>query len=90
MSYPRVSFSQKRISSDIVAHVFQKNGNRPFAGQGYVTMSIIKIGGSTKWLLVARNGKSMMKLVGLPILRPLLLKHEILWQFENQPSHTNP
>ena len=25
--------------------------NRPFAGQGHVTMSIIKIGGGTKWLL---------------------------------------
>ena len=29
--------------------------------------------------MVARNGKGMMKLVRLPILRPLLLKREILW-----------
>ena len=27
-----------------------KTRNGPFAGQGHVTMSIIKIGDSTKWL----------------------------------------
>ena len=41
-----------------------------------MTMSILKIDVSTK--MVARNGKSMVKLVRLPILRPLLLKREIL------------
>ena len=53
--------------------------------------------------MVARNGKSMIKLVRLPILRPLLVKREILWWLENSkilkdlyswvarpPSHTNP
>ena len=48
--------------------------NKPFAGQGHVTMSIIKIGGSTK----CKNEKSMMKLVRVLILRLLLLKREIL------------
>ena len=33
--------------------------------------------------MVAKNGKSMMKLVRLPILRPMLLKPEILWLFGN-------
>ena len=33
--------------------------------------------------MVARNGKNMMKLVKLSILRPLLLKREISWQFES-------
>ena len=33
--------------------------------------------------MVARNEKSMLKLVSLPILSPLLLKREILWTFEN-------
>ena len=33
--------------------------------------------------MVARNEKSMMKKERLPILRPLLLKREILWWFEN-------
>ena len=32
--------------------------------------------------MVARNGKSMMILVKLPILRPLLLRREILWWLE--------
>ena len=32
--------------------------------------------------MVARNEKSIMKLTRLPILRPLLLKREILWRFE--------
>ena len=36
--------------------------------------------------MVARNGKSMMKLARLPILRPLLLKHEILWWFESSKN----
>ena len=39
-------------------------------------------GGSNKnrwwYKMAARNGKSMMKLVMLPILRPLLFKGEIL------------
>ena len=33
--------------------------------------------------MVARNKKSMMKLVKLPIFRPLLLKREILLKFES-------
>ena len=36
--------------------------------------------------MVAKNGKSMMELVRLPILRPLLLKGEIIWQFERHSS----
>ena len=36
--------------------------------------------------MIARNGKRMIKLVRLPILRPLLLKREILWQFENSKN----
>ena len=42
-----------------------------------MTMLIIKIGG---------NEKSMKKLVRLLILRPLLLKGEILWWFENSKN----
>ena len=37
--------------------------------------------------MVARNGKSMMKLVRLPILWPLLFKREILWWFENEKKN---
>ena len=33
--------------------------------------------------MFARNGKGMMKLVRLTILRSLLLKREILWLFES-------
>ena len=53
--------------------------------------------------MVSRNENSMMKLVRLPILRPLLLKCGILIRFESlktlkdlygcqvlSPSHTNP
>ena len=47
--------------------------NRLFIGQGNETISIIKIGVSAK-IMVARNEKSRIKLVRLPILRPLLLK----------------
>ena len=53
-----------------------------------MTMSIIKISGSTK------NEKSMMKLVRLAIFRPLLLKCEILGKFDSLKNlkdlYTNP
>ena len=52
---------------------FSEGNNRPFAGKG-----------KNRWYkMVARIGKSVMKLVKLPILRPLLLlKREILWKFK--------
>ena len=34
----------------------------------------------------ARNEKSMMKLVQLPIFRPILRKREFLWWFENSKN----
>ena len=45
--------------------------DRLFARQGHVTMSIIK--NKCKYKMVARNEKSVIKLVRLPILRLLLL-----------------
>ena len=64
--------------------------NRPFAGQSHVTMSIVKIGVSTKWLPEMRRGCQ----VTLSIFRPLLCA--ILWKFEKFKGfvrlggHTNP
>ena len=36
--------------------------------------------------MVTRNGKSMLKLVTLLILKPLFLKREILWYFESSKN----
>ena len=35
----------------------KKDANRPFAGPGHVTMSIMKIGGSSKWLPEMKRGE---------------------------------
>ena len=45
-----------------------------------MTVSIIKSGYGTKR---TRNGKNVVKLVRLSILRPLMFKCEILWQYES-------
>ena len=50
-----------------------------------MTMSIITIGGDTKWLPEIKRA-FMMKLVRLPIYRPLLLNFEILCRFENSKN----
>ena len=50
-----------------------------FAGQVHMTKSDhVNHKNGCEYKMVARNGKSVMKLVRLPILRPLLLKREIL------------
>ena len=48
-----------------------------------MSLSNIKIGVK----MVSRNGKSVMKILKLPILRPLKFKCEIVWQVESLKNY---
>ena len=55
--------------------------NRPFVGQGHVTMSIIKIDHSTKWLPEIQKWKEHDEISKIANFETPLLKREILWYF---------
>ena len=64
--------------------------NRPFAGQGHVTMSIVKIGVSTKWLPEMRRACRVTLLIFRPLLCAILWKFEKFKGFVWLGGHTNP